>query len=188
MLQVSQLYFEYGEFPVINNLSFQVNCGEILYIRGANGAGKTTLLKLLAGLLMPTGGEIFLKDICSYVGHKGGVHHALTVREFIGSDWHDAHGYSFESLMAVFALSGWEDTLCGQLSMGLRKRVGLLRLLMSNAQLWLLDEPFVGLDNAASEMLIQMLLQHVAKGGAVIFTSHQPIPEALNQSSELLIQ
>jgi len=189
MLQVSQLYFGYDEQPVLRNLSFGLNAGEILYVRGVNGAGKTTLLKLLAGLLVPTAGSIVREVTSSYVGHKGGVHYGLTVREFIDSDWHDAHGYSLQELTDIFELSHWQDTLCGDLSMGLRKRVSLLRLVMSQAKLWFLDEPFVGLDALATEKLNQLMLAHVAQGGGVIFTSHQSISTCLNQNQtmELLL-
>jgi len=187
MLQVSQLYFGYDDQPVLSDLTFGLNAGEILYVRGANGAGKTTLLKLLAGLLVPTSGKICCEINSSYVGHKGGVHYGLTVHEFIGSDWHDEHGYSLQALMDIFELSPWQDTLCGELSMGLRKRVSLLRLLMSQAKIWFLDEPFVGLDGVATEKLNQLMLDNVAQGGAVIFTSHQSISTRLNQATELLL-
>lgn len=189
MLEVSNLDFDYPDKQVLHRVEFTVNPGCILHLRGGNGAGKTTLLKLLAGILHPERGDIrycghtitediatYQQHIC-YVGHKTGVSQLLTVRENCRFELHrDQSILSFDEMIKYFSLQGLEDVACNLLSVGQRRRVGLLRLLMSNAPLWLLDEPLVGLDKEAISLLIASLTKHQARGGQIVLTSHQNLP------------
>ena len=189
MLDVINLEFDYSEQPLLQAVQFQVKPGILLHLRGNNGAGKTTLLKLLAGLLHPTQGEIrykgrpiwddlaqYHKAIC-YIGHKAGVSQLLTVREQCQLDYQtSASRVPCEQLTKQFGLQGLEDVSCCLLSVGQRRRVGLLRILMSNAPLWLLDEPLVGLDKTAVVLLTNCFQKHLTAGGQIIITSHQDIP------------
>ncbi len=186
MLDVIDLCFDYPDRPLLNGVQFTVHAGCLLHLRGSNGAGKTTLLKLLAGMMRPLHGGIcyqgssiyedlpvFQQHLC-YVGHKTGVSQLLTVRENCRFELHRGRsGLSFDDLIKSFGLEGLEDSVCGLLSVGQRRRVGLLRLLMSNAPLWLLDEPLVALDNDAVELLMAVLDRHLLSGGLVVLTSHQ---------------
>ncbi len=189
MLEVIDLGFDYPDKQVLHGIQFTVNPGCILHLRGGNGAGKTTLLKLLAGILHPVHGDIrydghsiteniaaYQQHIC-YVGHKTGVSQLLTVRENCRFELHrDQSILSFEEMINLFSLQGLEDVGCNLLSVGQRRRVGLLRLLMSNAPLWLLDEPLVGLDKDAISLLMASLTKHQTRGGQIILTSHQNLP------------
>ena len=189
MLEVNHLDFDYPDKRLLQHIEFKVNVGTLLHLSGGNGAGKTTLLKLLAGLLRPSDGEIryraqsiwndiaaYQQHIC-YVGHKTGVSQFLTVRENCRFELRrDSALISFDALIQTFALQGLEDVVCGLLSVGQRRRVALLRLLMSDASLWLLDEPLVGLDKDAIAILMTILKQHLEKDGQVILTSHQRLP------------
>ena len=189
MLDVKHLNFDYPDKPLLNNVQFTLPAGQLLHLRGHNGAGKTTLLKLLAGLLYPTEGEIHYKghvitdnraeyqqSIC-YVGHKAGVSHVLTVRENCQFELQRGkHSMPFDALIERFALNGLEDMPCGLLSVGQRRRVALLRILMTNASLWLLDEPLVALDQDAVTVLMDCFNDHLNQGGAIILTSHQSLP------------
>lgn len=190
MLDVEHLDFDYPDKQLLHGVQFTVNPGCLLHLRGGNGAGKTTLLKLLAGVLHPTQGDIrycghsirknvatYQRAIC-YVGHKTGVSQLLTVRENCRFELHrNDHTQSFEELIKRYDLQGLEDVVCGLLSAGQRRRVGLLRLAMSDASLWLLDEPLVALDKDAVSILMITLNQHLARGGLVVLTSHQNIPQ-----------
>ena len=189
MLNVKQLDFDYPDKPLLRGVQFTVNPGCLLHLRGRNGAGKTTLLKLVAGLLRPMQGDIhyfehsiyddiatYQKNIC-YVGHKTGVNHLLTVRENCRFELHrDRRALPMDELISAFSLQGQEDVVCGLLSVGQRRRVGLLRLLMSDAMLWLLDEPLVALDAEAVTFLMTLLNKHLNRGGLIVLTSHQNLP------------
>lgn len=189
MLQVNNLSFDYADTPLLEGVSFVVPAGQLLYLQGENGSGKSTLLKLLAGLLSPSAGDISFNDISvqdalkayqqniCYIGHKTGISAALTIRQNVIFDPH--YGRSeihFSQTIEALSLSGLEDVPCCQLSAGQRRRVALFRLLMTSAELWLLDEPFVALDGRAIDFLKTRIEAHLAQRGVIILTSHQSLP------------
>ncbi|EHL31457.1 heme ABC exporter ATP-binding protein CcmA [Legionella drancourtii] len=194
MLDVLNLNFDYQEQPLLNKVTFHLPAGGLLHLRGANGAGKTTLLKLIAGLYRPAEGDILFfrqnihQDLAAYqrqlcfVGHKTGINPSLTLRENCFFDL-QYNGMSIEELIAIFKLERHLDSPSGLLSAGQRRQVGLLRLWMSDAQLWLLDEPLVALDDKALELIMNKINRHRTQGGAVLLTSHQKLP--LNPSDYL---
>lgn len=200
MLDVIDLHFDYPDKHVLKGVQFAVPAGSLMHLRGSNGAGKTTLLKLLAGMLRPTKGDIrydrqsiyeditgYQRTIC-YIGHKTGVSQLLTVRENCHFDLRRDHsGLPFEELIHRFALDGLEDVACGVLSVGQRRRAGLLRLLMSNAHVWLLDEPLVALDHQAVTILMISLQTHLSNGGIIILSSHQSLPLGTDNYQEYLL-
>ncbi|HHF7345970.1 TPA: cytochrome c biogenesis heme-transporting ATPase CcmA [Legionella feeleii] len=194
MLDVQSLTFDYQDKPLLQKVQFSVAAGQLLHLRGNNGAGKTTLLKLLTGLLQPHEGEIrydgqaIMTDLAAYqqklcyVGHKGGINPLLTIKENCFFDMHwGRRTLSFDHLLAGFGLQGFGDEMVYHLSAGQRRRVGLLRIAMTDAKLWLLDEPLVALDKEAISTLMTCLESHLARGGQVILTSHQNLP--LNRTS-----
>lgn len=189
MLDVKHLCFDYDDKSLLHNIEFNLDSGCMLHLRGSNGAGKTTLLKLLAGMLKPHCGEIYyqqqpiVRDISAYqrmlcyVGHKAGISQLLTVREnCYFSLQRTINVTAFDELLVRFALSELDDVPCGVLSAGQRRRVGLLKLMMSDATLWLLDEPLVALDQHAIELLMECFKEHLLSGGQIVVTSHQTIP------------
>jgi heme exporter protein A len=190
MLEINQLYFDYAEKPVLQDVNFTLELGQLLHLKGANGAGKTTLLKLLASLLIPSQGFIcyqgklisdnlmHYREAMCYLGHKEGVHSLLTPREHWTYELasYTASRCTFEEAMACIGLQGNEDTPFALLSAGQKKRASLLRLLARDASIWLLDEPWVALDKAAILILKDLIAQHVHCKGLAITTSHQPIP------------
>ena len=186
MLDVKEIEFEYPDKHVLRDISFTLKPGCLLHLQGSNGSGKTTLLKVLAGILQPSFGDISLsgcsvttdkttyqKEVC-FVGHKTGVNQLLTPREHYRFDLLDTG--SFSTLTQTFSLKGLEDTPCGLLSVGQRRRVSLLRLLVSKASLWLLDEPLVALDQSTIARVMDVVNMHLDRGGMVILTSHQDVP------------
>lgn len=197
LLEVRDISFDYPDKgflshknALLEHISFSVSPGSILHIRGNNGSGKTTLLKLLAGLLEPSNGIIQWKKIndntaslpldpehLCYVGHKTGISQALTVMENLKFDLrHNHNKISLNEALHKFALDAVKDISCGLISAGMRRRVGLVRLMLSDAMLWLLDEPLVALDKDAINCLMTCLQEHMQKGGLVVLTSHQSLP------------
>jgi len=189
MLDVFALSFDYQDHSVLHKVEFSLALGQLLHLRGANGAGKTTLLKILAGLLQPKGGEIryggeavikdriaYQRKLC-YVGHKAGLNPLLTVRENCFFDMHwGRRKLNFDRLLEEFGLESLADEPCYHLSEGQKRRLSLLRIAMTDAKLWLLDEPFVALDADGIQKLLSYLEKHLEEGGQVILTSHQNIP------------
>jgi heme exporter protein A len=167
-------------------LSFSVDGGAALLVTGPNGAGKTTLLRTLAGFLPPEAGQIRLDggaaqssiaEQCHYVGHANAVKSSLTVAEnavFWGGFLGGAPD-RLEASLATFGLEALRDIPAGYLSAGQRRRAGLLRLLLAERPLWLLDEPTTSLDTAAQDMLAGAVNRHLAGGGLVVAVTHSAL-------------
>lgn len=188
MLDVLALSFDYQDKPLLNQVQFSLEAGQLLHLRGANGSGKTTLLKLLAGLFRPNAGEIryegqsinsdweaYQRKLC-YLGHKSGLNPLLTLRENCFFDLHwGRRELNFEHLLANYGLEALADEPCYLLSAGQRRRAALLRIAMTDAKLWLLDEPLTALDTESVRTLMTCLENHLAEGGQIVLTSHQPL-------------
>jgi heme exporter protein A len=190
MLEVSNLYCERDERVLFKNLSFGIRSGEVLQVEGQNGSGKTTLLRILCGLSDAFEGQIYwqqqlLDDIRTeyyqamlYVGHLTGVKAALTPEENLR--WMMRLSPHLNKLTLYQALEkvglyGFEDVPCYTLSAGQQRRVGLARLYLSSAPLWILDEPFTALDKKGVAEKEALIAQHVHEGGMVILTTHHDL-------------
>ena len=181
-----------GERTLFTGLDLEVSAGEWLHVRGENGIGKTSLLRLLSGLTKPAAGEIFWNEqLISadpseyhrnllFLGHRDSLKEDLTALEnlSIATALDGIAVTEDEILLALhrFGLRGREDLPVNCLSAGQKRRVLLARLLLRQAKLWILDEPFNALDVRAVEMLSELILEHIASGGMAIMTSHQEIP------------
>ena len=175
MLTVSQLSFERYFQPVFRPLDFQLDAGDLLLITGANGCGKTTLIRLLAGILTATEGSIrSTAEGTAYVGHLLGIKDDLTVTENIrfAKDFLGAGTHSVAEVISQVGLNRVADQLARTLSAGQRKRCALARLLLSRAQLWLLDEPYSNLDDEGIGLVDRLLQQHCSHGGSCVVATH----------------
>lgn len=189
MLDIINLDFDYQEQSLLKNISFHLPAAGLLHLRGANGTGKTTLLKLIADLYQPAQGQInflgkntqthrdwYHQQIC-YVGHKIGINPYLTIQENIFFDVHCALTLEkIQQLAKIFNLQDHLHIPSGLLSAGQRRQVSLLRLWLTKAKLWLLDEPLVALDQSALATIMAKIEDHRKTGGAVLLTSHQNLP------------
>jgi heme exporter protein A len=180
LLQVAQLACERDERCLFSGLQFSVRAGEIWHIKGPNGSGKTSLLRQLAGLLPVDKGDISFPAEKSllYIGHKLALKEQLTANENLA--WLTALSTpSTEqqrySALAKVGLRGFEETLVAQLSAGQKRRVALARLHPQTAPLWLLDEPLTAMDQEGIKDQQGWFSEHLEKGGAMVFTSHQDL-------------
>jgi len=175
MLSASQINFERYFEPVFLPVSFELGGGELLLVTGANGCGKTTLIRVLAGILHPTSGT--LEDRfqgMAYVGHYLGIKDDLSVaenlrfmRDFLGTSSRDC-----AEVIEQVGLGRVEEQLARTLSAGQRKRCALARLLLSETELWLLDEPYSNLDQEGVELVDGILTAHLQDGGACVLATH----------------
>lgn len=172
LLSVSKLGVARGDALIIDGLSFEVTAGEALHVRGQNGAGKSTLLLALAGLIPVATGEMSkASQSLGFLGHDNGLLPDLTVAQnldaYVGSGMAPA-----EETADALGVPALMDKTARTLSFGQARRVALSLACLPGAKLWLLDEPFAGLDQATAEVLEGILTRHLAQGGALVFTSH----------------
>jgi len=165
---------------LFEDLGFEVQSGEVLQIIGDNGVGKSTLFRILAGLLEDYDGKVeFAARSCLFLGHRYGLNPRLTVLEnvqFLMALQGEVP--SEDTLLTALAKLGLLDETqqrCGELSEGQRKRVALTRFLLSNAELWLLDEAFSALDHHGRQTLLTLCQSHVDRGGGLVLSSHQAL-------------
>jgi heme exporter protein A len=201
MLEVSDLACRRGDRLLFTGLSFDLEAGTLLHVRGRNGSGKTTLLRAVCGLLTPDAGEIlwtgestrklaedFHRDTL-YFGHLNGIKGDLTgVENLRVSSTLDGDGSGDDALwdaLEQMGLAGFEDLPTRVLSQGQKKRVALARLLLSRAPLWILDEPFTALDVDAVDRLQLLIAEHVAADGIALITTHQEVPLTSGQIRRL---
>ena len=181
-----------GNFPALAGVDLTVEPGEIVLVRGPNGAGKTTLLRLCAGLVRPEAGsvEVLGHDLVherrsvrrrvALLGHAMGLYDDLTVVQNVHF-WARAAGLSAEEAtdrvgVAMVRL-GVAERLFGQpvhtLSAGQRRRASLAALVVRRPELWLMDEPHAGLDQAGRDVVDALIGDAVASGATVLVSSHE---------------
>ena len=185
LLQARGLCFARNDEPVFGPLDFVLPAGEALLVLGGNGAGKTTLLRVLAGLLPADAGEVRLAGRIvdrdhlargsAYLGHLPGHKAELATLEnleFARALAGAPTSLDLEQALAEVGLAGYEDSPARRLSAGQNKRLGLARLRLQSAPLWLLDEPYANLDLDGIALVNRLIEAHLATGGAVLLTTH----------------
>ncbi len=201
MLEATGLDCARGGRMLFRGLSLSLRGGERLRIAGANGSGKTSLLRILCGLLSPDAGEVrwrgsaisrlreeYSKQLL-YLGHAAAVKDELTPAENLRITCTLAGMSVVENAVEVslgrFGLSGMESPV-KKLSQGQKRRAALARLPLSESiPLWLLDEPYAALDAAATRLVEELIDGHVARGGAVVLTTHQDTRVGASQVIDL---
>jgi len=175
---------------LFEQLNFTAKSGELIQIEGHNGSGKTSLLRILCGLTLATEGQVLWNNTdilddranywthLNYIGHTTGVKSELTPLENLTvARALSAHptDISLDEALARVGLYGFEDVPSRTLSAGQKRRVALARLLINDAPLWILDEPFTALDKHAIKMLETLFDAHAQRGGLALLTSHHTI-------------
>lgn len=188
LLSVEHLSVERGGRIVLSRLSFALAAGEVVLVSGRNGAGKSTLLRTIAGLLAPAGGRIAFAlaseevrgvETVHYLGYEDALKPSLTVGENLDF-WgrmlaSGADVATPEAALAAFGIARLLNLPAAYLSAGQKRRVALCRLLLAPRPIWLLDEPLIALDTAAQDTLTAIMAAHVARNGAILVASHQPL-------------
>jgi len=173
-LAVTDLACARGGVPVLSGVSFTVEAGQALVLRGANGIGKTTLLRTLAGLQPALSGEIDLPDDqAAYASHADGIKAQLSVEENL-SFWAEVYGNPVpDTIYEAFDLVDLRHRMAGTLSAGQKRRLGLSRLGVIGRKVLFLDEPTVSLDRFSVNLFADFIRdEHLAKGGIAVIATH----------------
>ena len=188
-LSADSLHKSYGNHAAVQGLSLQLHSGQVCGLFGPNGAGKTTAFQMMAGLITPDKGRVFLNDQditawplprrarrgIAYLPQDPSVFRALSTRDnllaVLGNTRHTRR--DADELLAHFNLDAQRDTLGGQLSGGERRRLEIARAIALAPDFLLLDEPLAGIDPIAVEgikSLIEQLRQE--RGIGILIVDH----------------
>jgi heme exporter protein A len=175
---------------LFEHLSFRINPGQALVLEGRNGSGKTSLLRILCGIRLPEsgniyweGGDIFrlgpeFREHIAYLGHKDGHKPDLTplenlrIAQGLGKAKEEI---SLEEALDQVGLYGFEDVPTRNMSAGQQRRLAIARLLVTDARLWILDEPFTSLDRMGIQHMERLFEAHLERGGMAAMTTHHRV-------------
>ncbi|RWR26838.1 heme ABC exporter ATP-binding protein CcmA [Sinirhodobacter populi] len=172
LLTVRDLTVSRGGIAVLEGVGFTLAPCAALILRGPNGIGKTTLLRTIAGLQPPVSGTVSAPAGLAYAAHADGLKGALTVRENL-TFWARLHGTAeIAPALGRMNLDVLADRPAATLSAGQKRRLGLARLLVTGAALWVMDEPTVSLDADSVALFGQVVRDHLAGGGGALIATH----------------
>ena len=201
MLLVKSISLERLNKIVFEDISLSLTAGKILLLSGKNGSGKTSLLKIILKILEPTNGSIYWKGKSiekvlndyyyniTYIADKTSTIRQLTVNQNINI-WKkiflsNVTQEQIEDVLEILNLKNYLQTKVSNLSLGEIKKLELMRLIIENRKVWILDEPLSNLDADSIKIIGQTFEDHCKNNGSVIFSSHQNLN--INISEEITL-
>jgi len=206
MIEVEHLVKSYRELKAVDDVSFQVQSGEILGFLGPNGAGKTTTMRILTGVLPPTSGKakvcgfdvfenpIEVKKRIGYLPENPPVYTDMTARAYlrfvasIKGVPRKARESEIERVATKTSCTQFIHRVIGNLSKGQRQRVGLAQALLGDPEVLILDEPTVGLDPAQIIEVRELIKSLAGKHTIVLSTHILPEVTAICQKALIIAQ
>ena len=189
-LNVSHMTGGYSQIPVLKDLSFAVESGELVGLIGLNGAGKSTTINHIIGLLQPQKGQITVNGVklqddpekykqkIAYIPETPVLYQELTLKEHIEltimayqqdekQAWARAH-----KMLKMFRLDNKLDWFPANFSKGMKQKVMITCAFLTDAKLFIIDEPFLGLDPLAVKNLLDLISERKKQGAAVLMSTH----------------
>ncbi len=170
------------DIEIIKDFTLKISPREKINIFGRNGSGKTSLIKIIAGITNPTLGRIsinpclvFNKDVF-YIGHKYGLKNELSIYDnlkYILSLNQETRKVDIEQELSFYDIKIPVQRIVKYLSHGQKKIISLVAATLINNKIWILDEPFTGLDQEVINKFNIKIEQHLQKSGSIIITSHE---------------
>ena len=188
MIQLDNLTLGYDRHPAVHHLSGEIAAGALVAVVGPNGAGKSTLLKGIAGELRPIGGRIVMPALpahgLAYMPQRGEIDHSFPVSVFdvvaMGL-WHEIGAFGgvsreqrrrVRAALEAVGMAGFESRPIGSLSGGQLQRARFARLMLQDAPLILLDEPFAAIDSRTVDDLVELILGWHDEGRTILTVVH----------------
>lgn len=189
MLSANELTLFRGERCLFQDLSFALNPGELLSLEGRNGSGKTSLLRAIAGLIELESGAVYWDGVSVqkqrqsfhnslvWMAHRVGFKADLTLVENLVFEaaLRPQSDLDHDEIFSRLGIDRLKRLPTRSLSAGQQRRVALARMLMSNATLWMMDEPVTNLDREGRTLVMQLITEHLKRDGMVIMAAHQDV-------------
>ena len=201
MILVKDLSIKRSNKKIFENVNLSLGSGKIILLKGKNGSGKTTLLKALLNLIEPSSGAIYWKgkllkknlynffNHVTYIADRSSSLSKLSVQENI-KIWRkifisNISDTQVKNILTTLKLDIYLNQKVSSLSLGEKKKLEFLRLIIENKKIWILDEPLSNLDNESIDVIAQTFEDHRSEEGSIIFSSHQG--SEINVSEEILL-
>ena len=190
MIRLSEVHKSYGAREAVKNLSLHVPAGELFGFLGPNGAGKTTTIKMIAGLLQPTSGSIFLaghdlkrepvkaKAALGFIPDRPFLYEKLSGTEFLrfvaGIYGFDGNGLDrrIDELLTLVELSHVRSELIESFSHGMKQRLVMAAAFVHEPKVLVVDEPMVGLDPKGARLIKRVFREYCANGNTIFVSTH----------------
>ena len=201
MILVQDLSIKRSNKKIFENVNLSLGSGKIILLKGKNGSGKTTLLKAIINIIEPSSGSIYWKgkplknnlydfyNHVTYISDKTSSLGNLTVQDNINI-WKKIFlsridKSQIENILTTLKLNNYLNQKVNSLSFGEIKKLELLRLIIENKKIWILDEPLSNLDEETIHIIEQTFKDHRSKEGSIMFSSHQN--SGIGVSEEILL-
>ncbi|MGB9665657.1 MAG: ABC transporter ATP-binding protein [Ignavibacteria bacterium] len=186
MLKVSNLHKEFSNVVAVDNLSFEINEGEIFGLLGPNGAGKTTTIRCLLNIIQPDRGEILfneksnfeIKDLVGYIPEERGLYtksRVIDVLMYFGELKGKPRSFVKERVNYYLNKLGMKETSnrkINELSKGNQQKIQLISAFVAEPKILVLDEPFSGLDPINQELVVELIREFLDEGKIIILSTH----------------
>lgn len=178
LIRAADITLARGGRNLFQNVSFTLAAGGVLHLTGPNGTGKTSLLRLLAGALPLQAGQLEHPPglVAAFLPADDALWQGTVTTRASLSFWARLGGGDVDAALQAFDLTAQKDTPVFHLSAGQKRRLSLARVVVSQARLWLLDEPLAGLDETGRGLFAACLQAHLNGGGAAVIASHEALP------------
>lgn len=176
---------------LFSDVSFELSAGQLLLIEGKNGVGKTTLLKIITQLRRADSGDLFwnkqnlnestsksnFAEQLAWLGHQNPLKEDLTALENLNilQQIRPANELRLDKALSIMGLGNARNKKVKTFSAGMKRRLALASLLISNCKLWVLDEPQAALDKQGIALFEKLATEHLQNNGMIIMTSHHAI-------------
>lgn len=183
LVEIKNLTKTYGsKKTALKNLNLKLENNKIYGLLGQNGSGKTTLIKLINDLLVPTSGEVLIKNkkpdiaskkIISYLPERTYLDKSLSLQKAIEEYASFYEDFSFKkSKRLLEALNLDQTQKISEMSKGMQEKVQLLLVMSRKAELYILDEPFSGVDPATRDDILDLILENFEENSSLLISTH----------------
>jgi len=188
IVEAQDICKQFGQLRAVDNISFSLEAGQVHGMLGPNGAGKTTTIRMLMNIIIPDSGKISLfgqknsanqNHRIGYLPEERGIYRKMRVNDVLlflgelkGMKGKKAQA-AIDGLLERLELMEWKRKKVEELSKGMQQKLQMIATVMSEPELMILDEPFLGLDPINTNLIKELILEQKKKGNTIIFSTHE---------------